>query len=472
MTQHEGEHGARHVRLADLPKAEIGDHLWHPVRRALGATGFGVGAYSAVRAGDVLVGAHDEKGLGSNRHEELYVVLAGRALFELDGREVEVGPEEFLLVDPEVRRGARALADATSVLVIGGAPGAVAPAPYEHWYTALTADDPHDAAEIAAGGLAQFPDHGQLNYQLACFRALAGELDVAARHLRRAVASDERAWTWLEDDSDLDALRSVPGAVPTRTRVGPLHVEQAGAGPDVVLVHAGVADGRMWDAQWVEWAVAVVASRDSTCAASAARICRKGRTPTRATFSPCSTRSGSSARHSSARRSAAGSRSTSPPRSPIASPASCSPVRAFRTTRGRRRSRRSAPRRTRQSRRVTSTRAAEVNVDFWVPSASEPVRAAIREQQRNAFALQVGRDDEEELLTDDLTARLRSGRRPDARPRRRARLRRLPRDRGPAGRRAPGHSAGDDLRAPATCPSLEQPEAFDAVVLPFVDSLA
>ena len=211
MTQHEGEHGARHVRLADLPKAEIGDHLWHPVRRALGATGFGVGAYSAVRAGDVLVGAHDEKGLGSNRHEELYVVLAGRALFELDGREVEVGPEEFLLVDPEVRRGARALADATSVLVIGGAPGAVAPAPYEHWYTALTTDDPHDAAEIAAGGLAQFPDHGQLNYQLACFRALAGELDVAARHLRRAVASDERAWTWLEDDSDLDALRSVPG---------------------------------------------------------------------------------------------------------------------------------------------------------------------------------------------------------------------------------------------------------------------
>ena len=355
MTQHEGEHGARHVRLADLPKAEIGDHLWHPVRRALGATGFGVGAYSAVRAGDVLVGAHDEKGLGSNRHEELYVVLAGRALFELDGREVEVGPEEFLLVDPEVRRGARALADATSVLVIGGAPGAVAPAPYEHWYTALTTEDPHDAAEIAAGGLAQFPDHGQLNYQLACFRALAGELDVAARHLRRAVASDERAWSWLEDDSDLDALRSVPGAVPTRTRVGPLHVEQAGAGPDVVLrargrrgrAHVGRAVGRLGRAP----------SRHATRPArlrplgSAGRdVLARGRS-----CSPCSTRSGSSARRSSARRSAAGLYSTSPPRGPTASRASCSPVRAFRTTRGRRRSRRSAPRRTRPSRRVTST---------------------------------------------------------------------------------------------------------------------
>ena len=132
MSQREGEHGARHVRLADLPTAEIGDHRWHSVRRALGATGFGVGAYSAARAGDVLVGAHDETGLGSNRHEELYVVLAGKALFDLDGRELEVGPEEFLLVEPEVRRGARALTDGTSVLVIGGTPGAVAPAPYEH----------------------------------------------------------------------------------------------------------------------------------------------------------------------------------------------------------------------------------------------------------------------------------------------------------------------------------------------------
>ena len=108
MTQLDGGHGARHVRLADLPQAEIGDHIWHPVRRALGATGFGVGAYSADRAGDVLVGAHDETGLGSNRHEELYVVLAGRALFELDGQELELGPEEFLLVEPQTRRGARA----------------------------------------------------------------------------------------------------------------------------------------------------------------------------------------------------------------------------------------------------------------------------------------------------------------------------------------------------------------------------
>ena len=69
-------------------------------------------------------------------------MLGGRALFEIDGRTVEIGPEEFLIVDPEARRGAKALVDRTSVLVIGGTPGTVLPAPYEHWYTALTTDDP------------------------------------------------------------------------------------------------------------------------------------------------------------------------------------------------------------------------------------------------------------------------------------------------------------------------------------------
>ena len=32
-----------------------------------------------------------------------------------------------------------------------------------------------------------------------------------------------------------------------------MHVEQAGSGLDVVLLHAGIADRRMWDPQWVEW---------------------------------------------------------------------------------------------------------------------------------------------------------------------------------------------------------------------------
>ena len=228
MTQHEGEHGARHVRLADLPQAEIGDHLWHPVR-ARSARRASASARTAPRAQVTCSSARTtRRGSARTATRSCTSSSRGRALFELDGRELELGPEELLLVDPETRRGARALVRRDQRPRDRRRSGSGGPAPYEHWYTALTADDPRAAAEIAAEGLAQFPDHGQLNYQLACFRALAGELDVAARHLRRAVASDERAWEWLEDDADLDALRSVPGAVPTRSRVGPIHVEQAG----------------------------------------------------------------------------------------------------------------------------------------------------------------------------------------------------------------------------------------------------
>ena len=470
MTQHEGAHGARHVRLADLPQAEIGDHLWHPVRRALGATGFGVGAYSAAKAGDVLVGPHDETGLGSNRHEELYVVLVGRALFELDGDQLEIGPEEFLLVDPEVRRGARALVDGTSVLVVGGAPGAVAPAPYEHWYAALTTDDPHAAAEIAAEGLGQFPDHGQLNYQLACFRALAGELDVAARHLRRAVASDERAWSWLEDDADLDALRSVPGAVPTRARIGPLHVEQAGFGPDAVLVHAGVADSRMWDRQWVDWASRYRVTRldlrgFGRSDAPAGTYSHAG--DVRAVLDALGIDRAVLVGASFGGRVVLDLAASEPALVTGLVLASAGlpdhdwseEIRAFGAA---------------EDEALEAgdlDRATEVNVEFWVPSASDAVREAIREQQRNAFVLQVGSDDDEELLTEELPSRLGTV---DV----------------PAlvlvgeSDHADFHAIADRLAAAlpdvrrATIagaghvPSLEQPEAFDAVVLPFVEAVS
>jgi pimeloyl-ACP methyl ester carboxylesterase len=470
MTQHDGELGARHVRLADLPRAEIGDHLWHPLRRALGATGFGVGAYSAARAGDVLVGSHDETGSSSNRHEELYVVLRGRALFELDGHEVELAPEEFLLVDPTTRRGAKALADGTSILVVGGSPGTVSPAPYEHWYAALAAESPNKAAEIAAAGLVDHPDHGQLNYQVACFRALAGEPEVAARHLRKAVAADERAWEWLSDDADLDALRATPGLVPARRTVGRIHVEQAGSGPPVVLLHAGIADSRMWDPQWADWPAMFTVirldlrgfGRSGRQAGSFSHACDVldvlDALGIDCALLVAASFGGLVALDLAVAR---------PER--VSGLVLADPPLPGRTWSEEMQGFFAAEDRALEAGDLEG--ATRVNVDFWLPSASEAVRAAISEQQRNAFELQVGDEPDETLLTADLRAALPAldapalvltGERdkPDFVAIADELAATLP------------HARREAIAGAGHLPSLEQPEAFDAVVLPFLERLS
>ncbi len=246
----------RAARLDQLDRVAVEDIVWRPIRRALGVTAFGVNAYTGDRPGDIIIEPHDEASPGSGRHEELYVVLSGHASFTVDGEAIDAPAGLFLLVPAGVHREARARAADTSVMVVGGRPGAGLPAsPFEYWYAALpalAAGNPGGAAAVAAEGLADHPDHGGLHYQLACFRSLAGELDAAAEHLRRAVDGDPRTWDWAADDADLDPIREHPG-FPRRREVDGLHVEETGAGPPVVLLHAGIADSRMFGPQWATW---------------------------------------------------------------------------------------------------------------------------------------------------------------------------------------------------------------------------
>ena len=61
------------------------------------------------------------------------------------------------------------------MLALGGEPGAALPAsPFEHYYAAQPAYDAGDydrAVEIASAGLADWPDHPLIHYQLACYHA-------------------------------------------------------------------------------------------------------------------------------------------------------------------------------------------------------------------------------------------------------------------------------------------------------------
>ena len=181
---------------------------WTPLRKHLGITAFGVNAYTATEAGQDVVEEHSEERLG---HEELYVVVSGRATFVLDGDEVEVpaGSAVFLR-DPAVKRYARAEEPGTTVLAVGGKPGQHEVSAWEYFFAAYPKADAgdHDGAlaEIDAG-LAAKPDHPPLLYHRACLLARAGHVDEARPYLERALELDPDLRRWADEDEDLQALR-------------------------------------------------------------------------------------------------------------------------------------------------------------------------------------------------------------------------------------------------------------------------
>jgi quercetin dioxygenase-like cupin family protein len=72
-------------------------------------------------AGGKVVDPHDELETG---HEELYVVLSGRAEFTLAGEAHDCPAGTCVAIrDPRVRRGAIAVDPGTAVLAIGAKPG-------------------------------------------------------------------------------------------------------------------------------------------------------------------------------------------------------------------------------------------------------------------------------------------------------------------------------------------------------------
>ncbi len=185
-----------------------GSLQWTPLRKHFGITAFGINAYTATEAGQDVVEEHTEERLG---HEELYVVVSGRATFVLDGDEVEVpAGSAVFLSDPTVKRFARAEEAGTTVLAIGGKPGQHEISAWEYFFAAYAKADAGDyegaLAELDAG-LWQKPDHPPLLYHRACVLSRAGQLDEARGYLDRALAGDPELKRWADEDEDLAPLR-------------------------------------------------------------------------------------------------------------------------------------------------------------------------------------------------------------------------------------------------------------------------
>jgi mannose-6-phosphate isomerase-like protein (cupin superfamily) len=206
--------GYKVLALADLERVPLEHGTWRPVRRPLGVTAFGINAYTADRGGDSLIEPHDETSPGAGGHEELYLTVAGRATFTVAGQTIDAPTGTMVLVEPEARREAVAAEDSTTVVVIGGRPGAaMPPSPFEYWYSAIPAEQAGDferAYRIVAEGLEHWPNHGSLHYALGCYAARMDRREQALAHLRIAFAEDPRTRGWAASDSDLDALRDDP----------------------------------------------------------------------------------------------------------------------------------------------------------------------------------------------------------------------------------------------------------------------
>ncbi len=202
----------RVIRLDDIAPLDMGGVGYRLVRRELGVRSFGMNGFTA-GAGEQLIEEHDELG---NGHEEVYVVLSGRARFTVDGAEQEAAAGTLVFVpDPASRRTAVALEDGTSALALGGRPGE----PYEVsvWEEVLAvkpladAGDPGAAADAVAEVLARHPENGSVLYDLACFEALAGRREAALEHLRAAIERKPEAREWAAKDADFDSVRDDPG---------------------------------------------------------------------------------------------------------------------------------------------------------------------------------------------------------------------------------------------------------------------
>ncbi len=88
---------------------------WHSIRWYFGIKGFGVNAITRQK-GEWLTKDHDEV---STDHQELFIILEGKAKFTLDGEKVMAPAGTIIFAEPKVKRAADALQTPTTMLIIG-----------------------------------------------------------------------------------------------------------------------------------------------------------------------------------------------------------------------------------------------------------------------------------------------------------------------------------------------------------------
>jgi mannose-6-phosphate isomerase-like protein (cupin superfamily) len=200
-----------HVDELDVMPVNGGEFVWRPVRRRFGISAFGSNAYSAEKAGRRVLEEHSEP----DGHEEMYVVLRGRATFTLDDEEVDAPSGTLVFVRPGTRRGAIAAEDDTFILAVGAKPGVVfEPSAWEDVFAAYSYAEQGDIERgraLVQEAIGRHPDAWQGFYNAACIEARFGDPDTGIEHLKRSVELDPEATKKAAaGDTDFDSIRARP----------------------------------------------------------------------------------------------------------------------------------------------------------------------------------------------------------------------------------------------------------------------
>ena len=145
--------GVFHAHVHDCPPGRDrplpdGRYRYRPVRHHLGIQGFGVTAWVGAAAGDPIINKYDED---SEAAEELFIVLSGRAIFELEGEKVDATRGTLVFTAQGTRRTAVAAEQATTILVVDGTPGKAYDASgWELWAPLRPLYDKGEHAELRA----------------------------------------------------------------------------------------------------------------------------------------------------------------------------------------------------------------------------------------------------------------------------------------------------------------------------------
>jgi hypothetical protein len=161
----------------------------------------------------VVINEHDEG--DPTADQELFVVLRGHAVFEIDGDRVDAPAGTLVYAPPRTKRKASATEDGTIIVLVEGTPGKGYEARgWELWAPVAPlyqAGEYEEVADRLRAAVAAAPQYPMLFFNLACCESLTGQTSDALDHLRHAIEMSEEFRANARCDSDLDPIRDEPG---------------------------------------------------------------------------------------------------------------------------------------------------------------------------------------------------------------------------------------------------------------------